>query len=165
MAVSGFPLRKSYGNKSNELIASLRMQKRYISLDAAERATLEAGRHHHPQHQFRARCQGLLWSADGHSVPALAALLDVGQGTVYSWFNRWERGGLVGLGNAKGQGRPAILQPIDQEQVKAAVRANRQQLKDVTAVLRQQLGKDFSALTLKRFLKRVGVTGGASATA
>ena len=143
------------------------MQRRYIALHAAERATLEAGRHHHPQHQFRARCQGLLWSADGHSVPVLATLLDVGQGTVYGWFwfNRWERGGLAGLANAKGQGRPAILQPADQEQVKAAVRANRQQLKDVTAVLRQELGKDFSALTRKRFLKKVGANGGASATA
>ena len=141
------------------------MQRRYIALDAAERTTLEAGRHHHPQHQFRARCQGLLWSADGHSVPALAALLGVGQGTVYGWFNRWERGGLAGLANAKGQGRPAILQPADRERVKAAVRANRQQLKDVTAVLRRELGKDFSALTLKRFLNRVGANGGASATA
>ena len=83
------------------------MQKRYIALDAAERATLEAGHHHHlqhyhPQHQFRARCQRLLWSAVGHSVPALAALLEVSQGEVYGWFNRWERGGLAGLANAKG---------------------------------------------------------------
>ena len=36
------------------------MQKRYIILDASEQITLETGRHHHPQHQFRARCQGLL---------------------------------------------------------------------------------------------------------
>ena len=141
------------------------MQKRCFALDAAERATLEAGRYHHPQHQFRARCQGLLWSADGHSVPALAALLDVGQGTVYGWFNRWKRGGLAGLANAKGQGRPAILQPAEQERVMVAVCANRQQIKDMTAVLRQELGKDFSALTRKRFLKRVGANGGASATA
>ena len=141
------------------------MQKCCIFLDAAEWATLEAGRHHHPQHQFRVRCQGLLWSADGHSVPALAALLDVGQGTVYGWCNRWERGGLAGLANAEGQGRPAILQPADQERVAAAVRANRQQLKDVTAVLRQELRKDFSTLTLKRFLKSVGANDGASATA
>ena len=75
---------------------------------------------------------------------------------MYGWFNRWEWGGLTGLANAKGQGRPAILQPADQERVEIAVRANRQRLKDVTAVLRQELGKDFSALTLKRFLKRVG---------
>ena len=140
------------------------MQNRYITLETAERATFEAGRHHHPQHQFRARCQGLLWSADGQSVSALAALLHVGEGTVYTWFNRWEAGGLAGLANAKGQGRPAILQAADREQVEAAVRANRQQRKDVTAVLRQELDKSFSPLTLKRFLKRVGATGGAFAT-
>lgn len=141
------------------------MQKRYITLDATERATLEAGRHHHPQHQFRARCQGLLWSADGQSVPALAALLHVSAGTVYTWFNRWKAGGLAGLANAKGQGRPAILQAADRERVEAAVRANRQQLKEVTAALRQELDKDFSPLTLKRFLKSVGANGDASATA
>ena len=140
------------------------MQKRYMSLSATERSTLEAGRHHHPQHQFRARCQGLLWSADGQSVPTLAALLGVSQTTVYSWFNRWERGGLAGLANAKGQGRRAILQAADCEQVKAAVRDNRQQLKDVTAALRQELAKSFSPLTLKRFLKSMGANGGASAT-
>ena len=141
------------------------MQNRYMTLEPAERATLEIGRHHHPQYQFRARCQGLLWSADGHCVSALASLLHVSQGTVYNWFNRWEQGGLAGLVNAKGQGRPAILQAADAEQVKAAVRTNRQQLKEVTATLRQELNKSFSPLTLKRFLKSVGANGGASATA
>ncbi len=140
------------------------MQKRYMSLSAPERATLEAGRQHHPQHQFRARCQGLLWSADGQPVPTLAVLLGVSQTTVYSWFNRWERSGLAGLANAKGQGRPAILQAADREQVAAAVRENRQQLKDVTAALGRELAKSFSPLTLKRFLKSVGPNGGAFAT-
>ena len=45
------------------------------------------------------------------------------------------------------------------------MRANRQQLKDVTAVLRQELRKEFSTLTLKRFLKSVGANRGASALA
>ncbi len=141
------------------------MQKRYIKLESAERTTLAAGRHHHPKHQFRARCQALLWSDEGHSVAALAALLHVSSGTIYTWFDRWEQGGLAGLANGKGQGRPAILQAADQPQVEAAVRANRQQLKDVTATLRQELAKEFSALTLKRFLKSVGANGGVSATA
>lgn len=140
------------------------MQKRFIALDAAERATLEAGRRHHPQHQFRARCQGLLWSADGHAVPALAGLLGVQPATVRAWFTRWDTAGLAGLANAPGQGRPAILGAADADRVRAAVEANRQQLKDVTAALRQELAKDFSPLTLKRFLKSVGANGGASAT-
>ena len=140
------------------------MRKRYITLDASERATLSAGRHHHPQHPFRARCQGLLWSADGQSVPALSVLLQVSEATGYSWFNRWEGGGLAGLANAKGQGRPAILQAADREQVEAAVRVNRQQIKEVVVALREELAKSFSPLTLKRFLKKVGPTGGAFAT-
>ena len=60
------------------------MQNRHMTLETAERVTLAAGRHQHPQHQFRARCQGLLWNADGHSVSALASLLHVSEGTVYN---------------------------------------------------------------------------------
>ena len=140
------------------------MQKRFTTLTEAERMTLECGRHHHGQHQFRARCQALLWSADGQPVAKLATLSQVSEGTIYSWFNRWERDGLAGLANAKGQGRHAILQDADRAQVEAAVRANRQQLKDVTAKLNQELTRSFSPLTLKRFLKSVGPNGGVSAT-
>ena len=64
-------------------------------------------------------------------MPALSALLHVSEATVYSWFNRWERGGLAGLANAKGQSRPAILQAADREQVEVAVRVNHQQIKEL----------------------------------
>ena len=141
------------------------MGKRYIILDADERATLEAGRHHHRQHQFRARCHGLLLSADGHSVAALMQVLHVSRTTVCAWFTRWETGGLAGLANAPGQGRPPVLTAADTAQVKAAVEANRQQLKEVTATLRQELNKDFSPKTLKRFLKSLGGRGAGFATA
>lgn len=140
------------------------MRKRFITLDADERATLQAGRHHHPQHQFRARCQCLLLSADGHDVTALQAVLGVSRLTVYAWFTRWETAGLAGLANAKGQGRPPLLTDADQEQVQAAVRSNRQQLKEVTATLRQELDRNFSPKTLKRFLQRVVGRGGDFAT-
>ena len=125
------------------------MQKRYSTLDALERATLAADHRHHPQHQFRACC-------GARTGTALSALLQVSQVTVYGWFNRWERGGLAGLANAKGQGRLAILQATDRERVEATVRANHQQIKHMTTAVRQELAKSFSPLTLKRFLKRVG---------
>ncbi len=89
------------------------------------------------------------------------AVLHVSRPTVYTWFNRWERGGLA---NAAGQGRRPILGAADEEPVVEAVRANRQQLKQVTAALRQQLAKDFSPRTLRRFLKSVAGSGGAFAT-
>ena len=141
------------------------MQKRFITLTADERSTLSAGRHHHRQHQFRDRCHGLLLSADGQSVAAIMAVLQVSRPTVYTWFNRWEAGGLAGLANAAGQGRRPILTAADEELVVAAVHTNRQQLKEVTATLRQELAKDFSTRTLRRFLKSVAGVGGASATA
>ena len=141
------------------------MQKRFVSLTSDERATLSCARHHHPQYQFRARCQGLLLSADGHDVAALEQALGVSSRTVYSWFNRWESGGLAGLANAAGQGRRPILTAADEALVLEAVRANRQQIKEVTATLRQELAKEFSPRTLRRFLKSVGGSGGAFAIA
>ena len=133
-------------------------------MTAEERFTLSAGRQHHRQYQFRDRCHGLLLSADGQDVAAIMAVLNVSRPTVYTWFNRWERGGLAGLANAAGQGRHPILDVADEVPVVEAVRANRQQLKDVAATLRQELAKEFSARTLRRFLKSAGGPGGASAT-
>jgi len=140
------------------------MQKRFVSLTSDERATLSCARHHHRQYQFRARCQCLLLSADGHDVAALGQALGVSSRTVYTWFNRWEAGGLAGLANAAGQGRRPIRSAADEEPVLAAVRTNRQQLKEVTATLRQELAKEFSPRTLRRFLKSVAPGGGAFAT-
>ena len=137
------------------------MQKRFVVLTSDERATLFRARHHHPQYQFRSRCACLLLSADGHAVASLEQALGVSSRTVYTWFNRWESGGLAGLANAAGQGRRPILAAADETPVLAAVRANRQQLKEVTVTLREQLAKDFSPRTLRRFLKSVAGSGGA----
>ena len=115
------------------------MQKRFVTLDAAERTTLQAGRHHHPKHPFRARCQCLLLSADGQGVAALMAVLGVSRTTVFAWFERWETGGLAGLANAPGQGRPPVLTAADEQPVRQAVGQNRQRLKEVTATLRREL--------------------------
>ena len=98
-------------------------------------------------------------------MAALAQALGVNSRTVYTWFDRGERGGLAGLANAAGQGRRPILSAADEEPVLATVRTNRQQLQEVTATLRQELAKDFSPRTLRRFLKSVAGVGGASATA
>ena len=82
-------------------------------------------------------------------MAALAQALGVSSRTVYTWFDRGERGGLANAAAA---------------QVLAAVRANRQQLKEVTATLRQELAKDFLAWTLRRFLTSVTGSGSALAT-
>ena len=60
------------------------MQKRFVSLTCDEGAILSSARHHHPQYQFRDRCQCLLLSADGHDVAALEQALGVRSRTVYT---------------------------------------------------------------------------------
>ena len=97
-------------------------------------------------------------------MAALGQALGVSSRTVYTWFNRWEAGGLAGLANAAGQGRRPILSAADEEPVLAAVRTNRQHLQEVSATLRQELGKNFSPRTWRRFLKSVAGVGGVFAT-
>ncbi|GAA4012306.1 hypothetical protein GCM10022408_26250 [Hymenobacter fastidiosus] len=91
-------------------------------------------------------------------------VLHVSRMTVYAWFTRWETGGLAGRANAAGQGRPPVLTAAAEQRGQAAVRANRQPLKKVTATLRQELNKGFSPRMLKRFLKAVVGRGAGSAT-
>ncbi len=138
--------------------------KRYVALDENETETLQAGYRHHGQYQFRNRCQCLLLSAAGHDMGQLSGIFQVSRLTIAAWLNRWEQHGLAGLSNAKGQGRQPILSAQDAEQVKAQVRQNRQQLKQATSRLKQELAKDFSPKTLKRFLKSLVAAGGGSAT-
>ena len=91
-------------------------------------------------------------------------VLDVRRATVCAWFTRWETGGLAGLANAAGQGRPPVPTAADEPQVLAAVRANRQQDNEVTAPLRPELNNDCSPRPWKRFLKSVVGAGAGSAT-
>ena len=91
------------------------------------------------------------------------AMLQVSRPTVYVWFNLWESVGLAGLTNTAGQDRRPIRTAADQAPIVAAVRANRQQIRDVTATLRQELAKDYSVRMLRRFLKSVVGRGDGSA--
>jgi hypothetical protein len=61
----------------------------------------------------------------------------------------------VGLINEKGQGRKAILVSSDGEKVKEKVQLHAQQLKVARAELKNELNKEFSDKTLKRYLKKL----------
>ena len=129
------------------------MRKKFIKLNEAEKITLQEGMKNGKRQPFQQRCHCLLLSSEGYQVKELAKVFRVSEMSVYGWLKRWEAGGIVGLRDKAGRGRRAILKAEDLPQVKAIVQENAQRLKVARQKLREELGREFSAKTLKRFLK------------
>lgn len=129
------------------------MQKKFIKLDEAEKVTLQEGRKNGKAEAFRQRCHCLLLSSGGYQVKELARIFRVSEICVYGWLKRWEKTGIVGLRDKSGRGRKPILKAGDLPQIKRRVQENAQRLKVARQQLKEELGREFSAKTLKRFLK------------
>jgi transposase len=139
---------------------------RFVKLSEAELITLQEGHKRGSQFQFRNRCQCLVFSHQGRTVPELAKFFEINPITIYGWFDRWEKEGLVGLMNKPGRGRKPILSlqnPKHVESVKTAVGRNAQTLKSVVAELETVLEEEMSVDTVKRFLKNLVSVSGESA--
>jgi transposase len=129
------------------------MKKKFIKLEETEKITLQEGHKNGKTKAFQERCHCLLLSSQGYQVKELAQIFRVSDISIYSWFKRWEEGGICGLRDRPGRGRRAILQAKDLTQIKQTVQENAQQLKIAREKLKEQLGREFSTKTLKRFLK------------
>ncbi len=129
------------------------MKRKFIALDEAEKITLQEGRKNGNAQAFQERCHCLLLSCEGYQVKELAGIFRVSEITVYGWLKRWEISGLVGLKDKPGRGRKPILKSEDLPQVKRQVQANAQRLRVAREKLKEELGREFSAKTLKRFLR------------
>jgi transposase len=75
-------------------------------LDAAELAALQERYRTTNDADERSRCQMLLFSARGKSVPEIADLILFDDDTVLYWLNRYEAEGLAGLATKPRSGRP-----------------------------------------------------------
>ena len=74
--------------------------------------------------------------------------------SVNTWLDRYESEGILGLQTKKGRGRKPILNvETDSEVVKAAIKVERQRLTQTQDSISEQLNKEFSVKTLKRFFK------------
>lgn len=139
---------------------------RFVKLSEAELITLQEGHKNGSQFQFRNRCQCLLFSHQGRTVSELAQFFEINPITIYSWFDRWEKSGLIGLMNQPGRGRKPLLSlqnPTHIESVKTVVRKNAQSIKAMVAELEITLETEMSVDTVKRFLKNLVSTTHASA--
>jgi len=128
---------------------------RYIHLEPEEVTTLEEAYKNVAHHQVRMRAHCLLLSHQQHNMRALKAIFSVSHATVSNWLTAWETKGIVGLRNQPGQGRKPTLLAADLPLIKVKVQQNPQDIKAVRDELKVELGREFSAKTLKRFLKNL----------
>lgn len=126
---------------------------RYVHLEPTEVTTLEEAYKNVAHHQFRMRAHCLLLSHQQHNMRALKGIFNVSHATVSNWLTAWETKGIVGLRNQPGQGRKPTLVAADLPLIRVKVQQNPQDIKAVRDELKAELGREFSAKTLKRFLK------------
>lgn len=136
---------------------------RKIELSAEQRQDLDKGLRSGKSHAFRLRCQLVVLKSKGRSSKEVAAIVKMNPVTVNNWLSRYEAEGIAGLKTKPGRGRKLVLEPErDTEQVRQAVMQERQRLSQAKLLLEQQLGKEFSLKTLKRFLKKLSAATSAS---
>ena len=83
--------------------------KRVKPLLPIELVTLQEAQKNSPKAHFRNRCYAIELSGRGKSVRYIADLFNTRTDTVYTWINRWESMGIVGLMILSGRGLKAKL--------------------------------------------------------
>lgn len=78
-------------------------------LEEAEKITLREMHANHPSHSVRMRAHAVLLSEKGFEIKELSEIFDKCGQAVSGWITSWRRGGLTGLFNASGGGRPKKL--------------------------------------------------------
>ena len=125
-----------------------------IELTKPERRELEDGYRNGKAHSFRQRCQMIILKSENRTSLEVVSILGGCETTVNNWVNRFSAEGIEGLKTKPGRGRKAILQAVDLEQVKTAVRQSWRKISAARVELEKSLGKEFSHSSLKRYLKK-----------
>ena len=126
-----------------------------VDLSEKQRQALEKGYREGRKHGYRKRCHLILLKSEGRSSEQVAAVLGICEIAVNNWVKRYLAEGIEGLETRPGRGRKPVLEKsVDFERVREAVKQNRQRIKLAREELQTALGKQFSAMTLKRFLKK-----------
>lgn len=83
------------------------MQARLVQgVTAAEQAALVGTVRNSDDATLVRRCEAILLSAAGQTVPAIARLLGVDASTIHRWLDRFEAGGIGALVTVWSEGRP-----------------------------------------------------------
>ena len=104
--------------------------------------------------RLRNRSHAIVLSFEKYPIEEISKICGVHRNTVSRWIERWNEGGLKGLGDVAKNGRPPILTLKEQARTVEIALLNPQfphrQLWQIEAAT----GKTISAYTLKRLLKK-----------
>ncbi len=129
---------------------------RTIELTVEQQQALQAGYQLGETHVFRRRCQLVLLKSEGRTSKDISYIIKMNEISINNWLNRYQSEGIEGLTTKPGRGRkPLLSQTTDASKIKQAVQKECQRLSQAKAVLEEELNKQFSLKTLKRFLKRL----------
>jgi transposase len=104
-------------------------------------------------HQVRQRAHCIVLKSQDYSIAQLMEIFSVSRKTLYNWFNNWEVQGVLGLYNRPGRGRKSTFNAEQMEQIRAWVKQQPRQLKQVAQKIQQEWGITTSTQTIKRVLK------------
>ena len=136
-------------------------KKRYIrKLTTTEIEALQAGKKSDKGYQYNNRCHAILLSHKGQTVKELKAIFNVTHQTLYSWFDNYEKVGIIGLENKAGRGRKPVLRTDNKEHVEAVEKAVLKVAKkggNLLAEVEKELAleKGLSPKMLRTFLKKL----------
>ncbi|WP_309706957.1 helix-turn-helix domain-containing protein [Armatimonas sp.] len=128
-----------------------------LKLTDDQRIALDKGAKYGATPSYRMRCQAILLKENPLSSLIIAQKLGCCEMSVNDWMKRFEQQGIEGLKVSKGRGRKNIIQKEDLETVKRIIKINRQRIGLIKEELEEELGKEFSHLTLRRFVKKMVV--------
>lgn len=103
--------------------------------------------------QVRNRAHCILLRNQGWTMKKIASILSKSEKTVFNWLKTWDKNGLVGLYNQKGQGRKPTFNQEEKTEIKNWVKENPKDLKKVLVKIEQKWQKRISKKTLTRILK------------
>ncbi len=134
-----------------------------VELTSDQQTVLEKASRHGKSYSFRQCCRMVLLKAQKRTSKDVAAQVGCCEVVVNTWMKRYQEQGIDGLKTKAGRGRKSILRAdADLAAVRQAVQNSRQRISLAKAELQQELGKEFSQLTLRRFLKKTMAATNAS---
>ena len=90
---------------------------RFIQLTNLEEQTFECGYKNHPKFHVRQRFHALLLSHSGMPIPQIQKIIKTRSRTIYTWMDKWETKGLVGLMILPGRGVKSKLDFQNKDQI------------------------------------------------